>query len=121
MESVFRDSNKNPGWFSRKHQTPAAHIKSREVKFKLEKDQFLSIDDRLVERNERSSQEQIELLDKRLGVGIGAMKERNRLAKQIAIEKNGMENTSVANTLGDVQNEKKPNRGSRKARYNKRS
>lgn len=42
----------------------------------------------LQQRAKRSPQEQIAMLDDRLGVGVGAVKERARLAKQIEKSKN---------------------------------
>jgi len=39
---------------------------------------------RTEQRNNRSAVEQLALLDQRLGVNVGAHKERNRLAKEIS-------------------------------------
>ena len=38
------------------------------------------------ERNKRSAKEQIAELDRRLGVGVGATRERRRLNEQVALE-----------------------------------
>ncbi len=43
-------------------------------------------DARIVERNKLTAQEQLIRLDKRLGAGIGAVKERRRLTKMLQMK-----------------------------------
>ena len=71
---------KNPGWFSWRHQDGTALENERQrresdLKFKLD-----GVRGRNEARAKRSSSEQITLLDSRLGVGFGAVKERKRLS-----------------------------------------
>ena len=78
-----RQSAKQKGMFSRRHQTAAACLKSKEVKLNRIDEQFRASVQRDLERKKRTPQQQLTLLDGRLGEGIGATKERKRLHGQI--------------------------------------
>ena len=73
------------GWFSRRHQTSADH----EANYKMWQDERspdalkTQAEARQAERVSRTPQEQIALLDKRLGADIGAKRERARLEAEI--------------------------------------
>lgn len=61
---------KHPGWKARKQAERHAEAQARQA-----------------ERDARSPEQQIALLDNMLGVGVGAAKERTRLAQTIADRK----------------------------------
>lgn len=64
-----------------------AHRKAQEKWDEKQKQKGLAFDDRLDARAKRSDADQIALLDKKFGVGIGAKKERARLAARINSKK----------------------------------
>ena len=71
-------------WFSRRHQTSAAHSEAR-----AERERCKKLKQDVCEMNirlaaERSQKEQLRRLDERLGKGVGAKKERARLAARLA-------------------------------------
>lgn len=86
MENKKTDyvSNKKKGWFSKRYQTAGAHLKAKEMKMQRVDEQVRFAVQRESERRQRTPEEQITLLDERLGRGIGAKKERGRLNQQIA-------------------------------------
>lgn len=71
------------GWFSRRHETREAHktAKERHQKFQQDKVQLAKVN--RIARQQRTAMQQLALLDQRLGVGVGARKERARLQKFI--------------------------------------
>lgn len=74
---------KKKGWFSWRHPNNVAHeaAKARRMaRLEAWQKSFLTI---ALARAERSPKMQLALLDKRLGRGQGAAKERARLLKQI--------------------------------------
>jgi hypothetical protein len=74
---------KRPGWFSWRHQTNEEHLANKARRQAIEDDHLnLRVTLRKA-RAARSNQEQLKVLDKHLGVGQGALKERRRLRKQI--------------------------------------
>jgi hypothetical protein len=54
-------------------------------------------------RASRSSAEQIKVLDARLGVGIGAVRERARLAKPVAVSKPAKVEVEAVTTQTEVR------------------
>lgn len=71
-------------WFSRDHQTSEAHLQASRAREERDRKKFFGPEERAKVRAERTPQEQLAVLDARLGVGIGAKKERARLGKMIA-------------------------------------
>lgn len=77
-----RQDPSKKGWFSRRHQSGDANWKT----WQYYNDSHRSSDVRLrqIEREERSAEEQLALLDIRLGTRVGAKKERARLEALVA-------------------------------------
>lgn len=79
-------ADKKPkGWFSRRHETAEEHQEARwdylcEHGPRARRERA---EDRRLARASRSPQQQIALLDAKFGVGVGAKRERERLAQQI--------------------------------------
>lgn len=73
-----RPSSKPKGWFSSKHQTSDRHREaSQRNREKYNPDRrFERAGERQEARDARTSEEQLRRLDERLGVGVGAKKER---------------------------------------------
>jgi len=73
-------------WFSRRHESSGPHFEAQANR-EAEKGPVAKAE-RVVkmyaERTARTSQEQIAILDQRLGVGKGAVKERAKLAALIS-------------------------------------
>lgn len=46
-------------------------------------------DERAAERSKRSPQEQLQVLDAKLGVGVGARRERAKLQRLVGVASNG--------------------------------
>lgn len=75
---------KKAGWFSRRHETAEAQSNMRQAR---EAKRVAKLQDRQKceeDAAHRSPQEQLRRLDERLGVGVGATKERVRLKALIA-------------------------------------
>ena len=104
----YSQSNKRSGWFSNRYQTAAAHLSAKEVKIAKETAWIQGIAKRAEDRRERTPQQQIAVLDKRLGEGIGAKRERKRLARQIA--------NAIPNKKEETTSDKSKRRGERKRR-----
>lgn len=68
--------------FSRRHLTAEALINSRREREECEGQWEATIRNNAVARSKRSPAQQIAVLDKRLGVAQGAVKERGRLLAQ---------------------------------------
>ncbi|MBI2064682.1 MAG: hypothetical protein HYT62_01365 [Candidatus Yanofskybacteria bacterium] len=73
---------KKAGYFSRRHENSNAHRDAQDAW--RERHAIECVAERQAERAERSAAQQIALLDRRLGVGQGATKERARLTKAVA-------------------------------------
>lgn len=69
--------------FSRKHSTNAEHLLAQSKYRKEQLDKLESAHTRQKLAQKRSPQEQLRLLDARLGKGQGAKKERTRLTRLI--------------------------------------
>lgn len=74
------------GWFSRRHETSTAHLAAQtrwQAEHGKESKREMGVE-RQAERASRTPQEQIAILDRRLGVGQGATRERAKLATLIS-------------------------------------
>lgn len=76
-------SGKQDGWFSRKYKTREGLDRYRAEQLQRENDFWDTIEQNKKERAKRSPQQQLALLDERLGKGMGAKKERKRLKAQM--------------------------------------
>lgn len=109
METYQRRA-RNPGWFSRRHPDRVAHEQSRQNREKKVADQERRHDLMRAARAERSPEQQIAVLDARLGAGIGAKKERARLTAQIAEAKNPKKkDKDESKKVRQPKSKKKPN------------
>lgn len=70
-------------WFSRRHKTSDAHMEARESFLFKVVSRSLDATERKKYRDSLSPKEQLEVLNKRLGEGVGARRERARLKAQI--------------------------------------
>ena len=73
------DPRKDFGWFSRRHETSTAHLMAQDGWRAFRSLEHVA--DRRAERAARTSEEQSALLNQRLGVGQGAVRERAKLKK----------------------------------------
>lgn len=72
---------KRPGWFSWRHATNQEHEAAKVRRLERVATQQAASNARDLMRLQRSPKEQLALLDRRLGIGRGAVKERARLKK----------------------------------------
>lgn len=77
------DDPRSNGWYSRKHQNGRAHMEARQEEEARIYEREKVLEDNRKARKARSPQQQINVLDKRLGKGVGAKKERKRLLRKI--------------------------------------
>ena len=83
-EVISSSSVKNPGWFSRKYKTREGLDQYRASQEDKEADWLATMDENRAARNKRTPTQQLARLDKILGKGVGAKKERARLFLKIA-------------------------------------
>ncbi len=77
--STSKEAKEKAGWFSRRNQTSGNHRKAREEREANQSTKSEMGRRRDWEAKRRAPEEQLRRLDERLGVGIGASKERARL------------------------------------------
>jgi hypothetical protein len=70
-------------WFSRRHETREVHETAGALYDERQDEKAAGVQCRTSRRAKRSAAEQLALLDERLGKGVGAAKERARLAQQM--------------------------------------
>ncbi len=81
------EKGQETSWFSRRHETREEHDVARERYQKLQSDKAQLAEVNRIGRSQRTPADQIALLDKRLGVGKGAIVERANLALKMAEER----------------------------------
>ena len=69
-------------WFSRRHKTAESHLSAQSAKEAKVARGVATMIRNIADRAIRSNREQVAVLDARLGRGVGARKERARLAKR---------------------------------------
>jgi|SRR5581483_11586669 len=74
-------------WFSRKHQAADAHVAVREANEARFMQKFDDAQHRAHEARNRKPEEQLARLDKMFGKGVGAQRERVKLARRIEVAK----------------------------------
>lgn len=79
-----KNESRKPGWFSRRHSTREAHEQAVAT-HATKADRQLDAGARRVDTEGLTPQERLARLDKRLGKGVGAVKERTRLQIQIEL------------------------------------
>lgn len=79
--------NAKAGWFSKRHQTNEAHLKARAIREARVQEQMEAFEEREEAARKRTPQEQLKRLNDMFGVGQGAKKERAKLARRIAAQK----------------------------------
>ena len=80
------DPRKDFGWFSRDHETSTAHL-AAQTRWQTEHGKESKREagaERQSERASHTPQEQITILDRRLGAGQGAVRERAKLTALIS-------------------------------------
>lgn len=103
---------KMPGWFSRRHQAPDAHHEAQVTKEVNIEDHFALREEKRLQRLARSDAEQIGLLNLRFGIGVGAAKERARLATRInKVKVEDAEKARATKKAADKAS--KPNKGAK--------
>ncbi len=85
MKSV----NAKPGWFSKRNQTNEAFLAYQAEKEARVQEQHVACVERIEAALTRTPQEQLKRLDALLGPGQGAVRERARIARKIAAQKEG--------------------------------
>ena len=75
-----RKAKRKDGWFSRRHKTNERHLKAKATREAVRDEGRGALTARVKARVGRTASEQITVLNARLGLGIGAKRERKRLA-----------------------------------------
>ncbi len=75
---------KGAHWFSHRNQTSTAHESTHRAREERRDSKIQNVQKRDKDRAQRTPQDQIGQLDKRLGFGAGAKKERSKLEVLIA-------------------------------------
>ena len=86
------DPRVTKGWFSRRNATSEKYLDSREAQEDRVQDWLECMAENAKARAKRSPKQQLALLDKRLGKGKGAVKERKRLNSQLEGKKSKKKN-----------------------------
>ena len=86
--SAGKPAERNKDWFSWRHQTSEAHEAAQIRRQAREAEWQATMEENAQARAQRSPAQQLAVLDKRLGKGKGAVRERARLAAQIEGRKN---------------------------------
>lgn len=88
-DRIFKpDDNRSKGWFSRRHKSAQPHMLAQREREDKEQERLFTMAINAELRAKRTPEDQIAVLNKRLGQGQGAKKERARLAAQIEARKN---------------------------------